>query len=94
MTDSPFTDEMLNNIKEHPALWVDPDLGPVAYKDDDKTLPIGLLVENRECDQKKDCDPFILIDEKTYESMAAGVTMHDALTNWAGKELKRREKEA
>ena len=86
MTDSLFTDEMLNNIKEHPALWVDLDVDPVAYNGVNPPLPIGKI--------RKYKNQFILTDSRTGEVLASGVTIWDTVSDWAEKELKRREKEA
>ena len=83
MTDSLFTDEMLNNIKEHPALWVDLDVDPVAYNGVNPPLPIGKI--------RKYKNQFILTDSRTGETMATGITMHDTLSKWAENELIRRE---
>ena len=85
MTDSPFTDEMLNEMKENSKFSVDMKGDLVLYNGVTPPLPIGTIQQ-----VKRD---FRLLDSKG-AMMASGGTIWDTLSNWAETELKRREKEA
>ena len=81
MTDSPWTDEMLKNIKENSKFWVDVK-GDLVLYNGVTSLPIGTIRQ-----VKRD---FMLLDS-TGAMMASGGTIWDTLSKWAETELKRRE---
>ena len=82
MTDSPWTDEMLKNIKENSKFWVDVKGDLVLYNGVTPSLPIGTIRQVK--------GDFMLLDS-TGAMMASGGTIWDTLSKWAENELKRRE---